>query len=191
MSLNKRAAKVFAIFSFLTFTAGTILALSRTASGDPVPAPQNSPQQSTNPPPQPQGQGGSTNSGQAPSQAQERQQRVACLVKAGISKDLMDTRRKILDQTRSQIESICGDSSLSTADKQAQVHQAREEARKQMDEAMTPAQQKGIESCVNGGTHPNAGLGPKDPCKGTGSGNDTNGNSKGSTPAPPAPSSYQ
>jgi hypothetical protein len=95
--------------------------------------------------------------------AQRRRARNACLLHAGISKDLMDQRMSIMKQTRSQIETICGDSSLTNSDKQAQVRQARQDARKQIADAVTPEQEKAIESCQREAELP-SGTGHRNPC---------------------------
>ena len=147
----------------------------------------------------PSSQGSGNSSQQAPTTpAQRRRTRNACLVHAGISKDLMDKRMSIMQQTRSQIETICGDSSLADADKKTQVRQARQDARKQIADEIAPEQEKAIESCDRDANLP-TGEGNGNPCRhnnlakgnapsGSARNNPPNANSPNGNPADSAPS---
>lgn len=64
-----------------------------------------------------------------------------CWQQAGVSQSAMQQRRQIEGSTRSQIESVCGDSSLTAQQKQEKIRQLHQQAREQM-QALITAQQE-------------------------------------------------
>jgi hypothetical protein len=55
--------------------------------------------------------------------------------------------RQIEQNTRSQIQSVCNDSSLSSQQKQEKVRQLRQDARKKIESLFTPDQQQQLKAC--------------------------------------------
>jgi hypothetical protein len=179
MKPEKTTFPAYGVVLFFTLTGALLLSnaggLAAQATQQNSPAPQAGPSaypgNSTQQPPM--------------TPAQQRRTRNACLLHAGISKDLMNQRQSILRQSRSQIESICGDSSLTTSQKLAQVRQARQDVRKQISEVITPEQEKAIESCQRSADLP-PGNGQQNPCGGS---NPGNANAPGNTPPNSNPAS--
>jgi Spy/CpxP family protein refolding chaperone len=87
-------------------------------------------------PPAGQGQGGMGRRGGPP-----------CWKQAGISQSAMQQERQIQQNTRSQVEAVCANSSLSPQQKQQQIRQIHEQARQQMESIITPQQHQALESC--------------------------------------------
>jgi Spy/CpxP family protein refolding chaperone len=128
-------------------------------------------------PPVRQGQGGMGRRGGPP-----------CWKQAGISQSAMQQERQIQQNTRSQVEAVCANSSLSPQQKHEQIRQIHEQARRQMESIITPQQHQALESCRAqrgegrnhmGGMRHGAGGGP---C-----GEMPMGNQGGSTTPPPTP----
>jgi len=93
--------------------------------------------------------------------------RQPCWQVAGVSKSAIQQHRQIEESTRSQVESVCSDSSLTPQQKQAKIHQLREQAHQQMASVISPQQQAALRSCREqrgegqmGGMHGGSGLGP-------------------------------
>jgi len=70
-----------------------------------------------------------------------------CLRQAGISQSVAQKIRQIEHNTRSQLQSVCHDSSLSTEQKKEKAKQLRDDARKQMEALITPQQREQLKAC--------------------------------------------
>ena len=87
-----------------------------------------------------------------------------CWQVAGISKSAMDQRRTIAQNTHSQVESVCADTSLTVSQKHEKIRQIREQARQQEEALVTPSQMQALHACQaernhNGGVHAGGGHG--------------------------------
>ena len=80
----------------------------------------------------------------APGNRRGRQQ--PCWQVAGISQQTVQEHRQIEEKTRSEVESVCANSSLSPEQKREQVRQLREQGRKQMEALITPQQEEALKS---------------------------------------------
>jgi len=82
-----------------------------------------------------------------------------CLQQAGIEKSVMEQIHSIGHDARSQVESVCSNSSLTPQQKQQQVREIKEQAMRKREGLITPDQQKALTACqqARGGNHPNAG----------------------------------
>src|SRR5271156_2377627 len=82
-----------------------------------------------------------------------------CWQQAGIEKSVMEQRWSIERDTRSQIEAVCSNSSLTPQQKHQQVKDLRLQARQKMDGLVTPEQEKSLTSCQQqrGFSHPGGG----------------------------------
>lgn len=114
----------FALALLFLFSALPVLAQS--AAG--VPAPANTAPGSTAP-------------------GNRRGQQQPCWQVAGISQQTVQQHRQIEQSTRSQVQSVCANSSLSPQQKREQIRQIREQARKQMEALITPQQQEALKAC--------------------------------------------
>jgi len=70
-----------------------------------------------------------------------------CLQKAGIERSVMEQLRSIQSDSRSQISSVCGNSSLTPQQKQEQVQQIRQQAKQKIAILITPQQQEALHAC--------------------------------------------
>jgi hypothetical protein len=70
-----------------------------------------------------------------------------CLQKAGIERSVMEQLRSIQSDSRSQISSVCGNSSLTPQQKQEQVQQIRQQSKQKIDSLITPQQQEALHAC--------------------------------------------
>ena len=119
-----------------------------------------------------------------------------CWQQAGIQKSVMEQRWSIERETRSQIEGICSNSSLTPQQKHQQAHEIREQGRQKMEGLVTPEQEKTLTSCQQerGMNHPGGGQGMGGGC-GEWQHNGANGNPNGAPSGgngngnPPPPSS--
>ncbi len=75
----------------------------------------------------------------------QRQQ--PCWQVAGISQATFQQHHQIEENTHSQVQSVCSNSSLSPQQKQAQVRQIREQAQKEMQNLVSPQQQEALKAC--------------------------------------------
>ena len=73
-----------------------------------------------------------------------------CWQQAGISQSAMQQRKQIEENTHSQVESVCSDSSLTPQQKQQKIHQLHEEAQKQVGGLISPQQEQALKSCRAG-----------------------------------------
>src|ERR1700730_10597504 len=80
-----------------------------------------------------------------PSQSQpaRRGAQENCMQQAGIEKSVMAQMRTIGHDARSQVESICSNSSLTPQQKQQQAREVREQAMQKRDNLTTPDQRRG------------------------------------------------
>src|SRR5271167_18469 len=70
-----------------------------------------------------------------------------CWQQAGISQSAMQQRKQIEESTRSQVESVCSDSSLTPQQKQQKIHQLHQQAQKQLAGVMSSQQEAALKSC--------------------------------------------
>jgi Spy/CpxP family protein refolding chaperone len=104
---------------------------------------------------------------QGPANRAPRQQ--PCWQQVGISKEAMEQRREVEQNTRAQVESVCADSSLTSQQKHAKIKELHQQARQQIESIITPQQQEELKACnaernagrPSGGPRPGGGgLGP-------------------------------
>lgn len=128
-----------------------------------------------------------------------------CMQQAGIDHSVMEQIRTVGHDARSQVESICSNSSLTPQQRQEQAREVRERAMQKRDSLMTPEQRTAVKQCQQqrsgnhasegGGMHEGAGGGCGDMPRGAmhrngnpnGSGNGSgsgNSNPPSSSPAP-------
>jgi len=88
-----------------------------------------------------------TNTQRAQRPAQVRVQEEPCWQKAGISKDVIDQRQAIELDTRSQVQAVCADSSLTDPQKKQKIHEIRQESKQKVSGLMTEQQQQDLQSC--------------------------------------------
>jgi len=95
----------------------------------------------------------------APGSTRGRQQ--PCWQVAGISQQTLQQRRQIEENTRSQVQSVCANSSISPEQKREQIRQIHEQARKQIEGLISPQQEEALKSCrqQRGGEHEGHGGG--------------------------------
>jgi hypothetical protein len=99
-----------------------------------------------------------------------RQPRVEpCWKQVGISKAAMEERAAISRETRSQIEAVCANSSLTPQQRQQQIRQIHEQAKPRMEALVSPQQQEALRACQQSraanhppapGVHRGGGTGP-------------------------------
>src|SRR3954463_5825144 len=70
-----------------------------------------------------------------------------CWQQAGLSQQAQQQRRQIEQSTRSEVESVCQDSSLSQQQKQQKIKQIHQQTRQQMEGLMTPQQRQAMDTC--------------------------------------------
>lgn len=84
-----------------------------------------------------------------------------CWKTAGISQQAEQQVKQIEDRIRSQVESVCNDSSLNTQQKRQKIEDLREAGRKQIDGIITPQQREARKACrEQRGEHVGNGKGP-------------------------------
>jgi hypothetical protein len=76
-----------------------------------------------------------------------RARRQPCWQQAGISRSALQQRRQIEENTRAQVEAVCGDSSLSPQQKEQKIRQLREEGRRQAEAILNPQQEQSLRAC--------------------------------------------
>lgn len=108
-----------------------------------------------------------------------------CWQQAGVSRAIARQGREIELNTRSQIASVCNDSSLSQQQKRQQAHQLNEQAREQIRGLLTEQQAQAFLACREArGGHMGAGRGAG-PCGQFAPAPPSNGNPPSSEQAPP------
>jgi len=70
-----------------------------------------------------------------------------CWKEVGISQPALQQRRQIAEQTHSQVEAVCANSSLTAQQKRQQIRQIREQAHAKMDKLVSSAQMEALKSC--------------------------------------------
>lgn len=92
---------------------------------------------------------------------QQQPRQPPCWEVAGISKSAMEQRRAVQERTRSEVEAVCSDPSLSQQERQQKIRQIREQAKQELDALITPQQMQELKSCQmsrnHGGGHPGVG----------------------------------
>lgn len=130
----------------------------------------------------------SSPSGASPSQTgPARRGGTPCWQQAGIEKSVMEQRWSIERDTRSQIEAVCSNSSLTPQQKHQQTRDLRQQARQKMEGLVTPEQEKALTACQEqrGFSHP-GGAGMQGGC-GEGHGNGQHPNGGNTNPPPSSP----
>jgi hypothetical protein len=130
--------------SFFNFFFLAAVSLAQSSSPQAPSSPQ--PQQPSSPPaqqPRPMRQGNFT----------------PCWQQAGIEKSVMEQRWAQERETRSQVEAVCSNSSLTSQEKNQQVREIRQQAHQKMEGILTPEQEKALTACQQerGMNHPAAG----------------------------------
>jgi type IV secretory pathway VirB10-like protein len=84
-----------------------------------------------------------------------------CWEVAGVSKSALEQRRSIQQRTRSEVEAVCADSSLTPQQRQQKIRQIHEQAKQEVDALITPQQTEAMKSCQasrnRGAPHPGIG----------------------------------
>ena len=97
--------------------------------------------------------------------AQPRQE--PCWQVAGISKGAMQQRQAIQQRTRSEVEAVCAEASLTPQQRQEKIRQIRQQSKAELDALVSPSQMEELKSCQmsrnhgggHGGAHPGVGAG--------------------------------
>lgn len=82
-----------------------------------------------------------------PTPTTRRGHHVPCWKQAGVSQSALGQRRQIEETTRSEVESVCSDSSLTPQQKHAKIRQLHEEAHQQMQRLITSQQEQALRTC--------------------------------------------
>lgn len=96
-----------------------------------------------------------------------------CWKQAGVSKGAIEQRRSLQQTARSEVESVCANSSLTQQQRHQQIRAIRERTRQQLDSLISPQQREAIRTCEEarngghrgegGGLHAGGGRG-EGPC---------------------------
>src|SRR5213080_2195026 len=70
-----------------------------------------------------------------------------CWEVAGISKSAMAERRRIEQETHSQVQSVCNDSSLNEQKKREKIREVRQQSHQQIEALINPQQQEAMTAC--------------------------------------------
>ena len=70
-----------------------------------------------------------------------------CWEVAGISKSAIAERRRIEQETRSQVQSVCNDSSLNEQQKREKIREIRQQSHQQIEGLVSPQQQEALKAC--------------------------------------------
>lgn len=113
-----------------------------------------------------------------------------CWKQAGISQTALQERRQIAEQTHSQVEAVCANSSLTQQQKRQKIHQIREQAHAKMDKLVSPSQMEALKSCRAKRGMPTAAQAPRgaDPCGNMPIGQKAKTQPGGNSPKKPTPS---
>ena len=82
---------------------------------------------------------------QRPTRVQVHQE--PCWQQVGISKDVIDQREAVARETRSQVQAVCADSSLTDPQKKQKIHAIHQESKQKVAGLMTEQQQQDLQSC--------------------------------------------
>ena len=82
-----------------------------------------------------------------------------CWQEAGISKGAMQERKSIEQSTRSEVQSVCANSSLTPQQRREQIRSIRERSHQQIDALISPQQREALKTCQQsrGKGHPGGG----------------------------------
>jgi hypothetical protein len=84
-----------------------------------------------------------------------------CWQEAGISTSAMEQRQAIQQRTKSEVEAVCAETSLTPQQRQQRIRQIHEQAKQQMEALVSPQQMEALKSCQmsrsHGGGHPGVG----------------------------------
>jgi acyl-CoA reductase-like NAD-dependent aldehyde dehydrogenase len=117
----------------------------------------------------------------------QRIRQVPCWQEAGVTKAAMEQRRTIEENVKSQVASVCANSSLTPQQRQQQIRQIHEQARQQLEALISPQQQEAIKSCQASRGHGGGGVHVGGGGRGTGLCGEMP-SAKSGRPQPPAPS---
>lgn len=70
-----------------------------------------------------------------------------CWQQVGLSKDVIDQRHAVELETRSQVQAVCADTSMSDQQKKQKIHQIHQESKQKVAGLMTEQQQQELQSC--------------------------------------------
>jgi hypothetical protein len=70
-----------------------------------------------------------------------------CWEVAGISKSAITERSRIEQETRSQVQSVCNDSSLNEQQKREKIGEIRQQSHQQIEALISPQQQEALTAC--------------------------------------------
>ena len=73
-----------------------------------------------------------------------------CWQQVGISKDVIDQRDVIQQDTHSQVQSVCADTSLTPQQKNQKIREIHQEAKQKMSGLISEEQQQQLEACRKG-----------------------------------------
>lgn len=90
------------------------------------------------------GQANNTNT-QHPKAAHAKQE--PCWQQVGISKDVIDQRDAIQQDTHSQVQSVCADTSLTPQQRNQKIREIHQEAKQKMSGLISEEQQQQLEAC--------------------------------------------
>jgi hypothetical protein len=84
-----------------------------------------------------------------------------CWQEAGVSKSAMEQRQAIQRKTKSEVEAVCAETSLTPQQRQQKIQQIHQQAKQEMDALVSPQQLEAMRSCQmsrnHGGAHPGVG----------------------------------
>lgn len=131
--------------------------------------------------------GQSTAPGQSTTGRNGRGNSEPCWKQVGIPQSVAQKHRQLQQSARSEVQSVCKDSSLSTQQKQEKIKQIREQTRQQMEGLLTSQQEQQLKACRQQhgsgghGGQKRAGRGGENPCGELAGGNGKNANEPGDT----------
>ena len=80
-----------------------------------------------------------------------------CWQEAGVSKGAMQQRKSIEHSARAEIQSLCGNHSITPQQRREQIRAIRERTRQQVDALVSPQQREALKSCQQARGHGNGG----------------------------------
>jgi hypothetical protein len=116
---------------------------------------------------------------------------VPCWQVAGVEKSVMEQRWALERDTRSEVSSVCSDTSLTPQQKQQKAREIRQQAKQKMESLITPDQEKKLTACQSerGMNHPGGGEGLGGCGEGLRQGPRRNGSGSGNNGSNPSGSS--
>jgi len=106
----------------------------------------------------------------APAKPAPRPRQEPCWQVAGVTQAAIREQRSIALQAKSEVESVCANSSLSVQQKRQEIKQIHERERQQIDAIISPSQREALRSCQesrgHGGHGGGGGHGGSGPCGG-------------------------